>query len=160
MQFSQWLLPLGLALMVFILMRRWYRQRSRVRRQTKQEGKEPKKDPRSQREPSTDLPLLDAPPNVSRWYVEMHTVSRYTKAELDSKMVALQVLIRLANESVEQLETLLKRMEQAGVVDQAEAMQRLVAELRRRLEASSELPPGADLPPMPRWGADGFYRND
>lgn len=50
--------------------------------------------------------LADAPAEVLRWQVEMHETARDLKAELDTKMRALQVLIRDADEKIARLESL------------------------------------------------------
>jgi hypothetical protein len=49
-------------------------------------------------------PRYDQPADLVRWEVEMHDTARELKAELDTKMAALQVLIRQANEACERLE--------------------------------------------------------
>jgi hypothetical protein len=51
-----------------------------------------------------DRALLDAPPEVLRWQVEMHETARDLKAEIDTKLLALQRLIQLAREERERLE--------------------------------------------------------
>jgi hypothetical protein len=52
------------------------------------------------------------PVEMLRWQVEMHETARDLKAEIDSKMVALQILIRDARQEQERLATLLARAEQ------------------------------------------------
>jgi hypothetical protein len=47
------------------------------------------------------------PDEFTRWEVQMHDTARELKAELDSKMVALQVLIRQAEQECQRLEKLL-----------------------------------------------------
>ena len=47
---------------------------------------------------------LDAPPEVLRWEVEMHETARELSAQLDSKMGALQALIREADRAAARLE--------------------------------------------------------
>jgi hypothetical protein len=42
--------------------------------------------------------LANAPPELLRWQVEMHETARDLKAELDSKLAALQALVALARE--------------------------------------------------------------
>jgi hypothetical protein len=54
--------------------------------------------------------LIDAPPEVVRWQVAMHDTARELKAELDSKMSALQALIQMAREERERLEAVLRRI--------------------------------------------------
>jgi hypothetical protein len=50
--------------------------------------------------------LADAPNEVLRWQVEMHETARELKAELDTKMRALHVLMRDADERIARLEQL------------------------------------------------------
>jgi hypothetical protein len=50
--------------------------------------------------------LADAPVEVLRWQVEMHETARDLQAELDTKMRALQVLMRDADEKIARLEKL------------------------------------------------------
>ena len=52
------------------------------------------------------------PVELLRWQVEMHETARDMKAEIDTKMVALQTLIRSAREEEERLLKLLAQVEQ------------------------------------------------
>lgn len=55
-------------------------------------------------QPARGTPLVDSPRDISRWQVEMHDLARDLSAQLDSKMGALQHLIRQAAEESERLE--------------------------------------------------------
>ena len=55
-------------------------------------------------EKSRDRASLDAPPEVARWQLEMHETARELKAEIDSKLLALQALVNVAREEREKLE--------------------------------------------------------
>ena len=55
--------------------------------------------------------LSDAPTDVLRWHVELHDTARDLKAELDSKITALQVLIRMAGHEAARLERLIESAE-------------------------------------------------
>lgn len=95
----------GVALLTIICLRKWYRhygKRARLRRQRREN-----KRPRDQK--SNSQPLLDAPTDVLRWQVEMHDLSRDLKAELDSKIAALQAVIAMARRESERLESLLRQ---------------------------------------------------
>ena len=99
---------LGMILMIAILLRRSFRYQRRANSQT----------PRTvamRREPSREKPLLDAPPEILRWQVEMHETARDLKGELDSKMGALQALVRIAQEESERLEAAIDRAERLGL---------------------------------------------
>ncbi len=52
------------------------------------------------------------PVDFIRWQVEMHETARELKAEIDTKMVALNTLIRSAREEEERLSQLLARAEE------------------------------------------------
>ena len=54
--------------------------------------------------------LADAPPELLRWQVEMHETARDLKAELDSKLSALQALVALAREERALLEATISRL--------------------------------------------------
>ena len=51
------------------------------------------------------MPAPVAPKEYERWQVEMHDLARELRAELDSKIVLLEQLIREANEAAARLET-------------------------------------------------------
>ena len=56
--------------------------------------------------------LADAPPELLRWQVEMHETARDLKAELDTKLAALQALIALARQERALLEATIQRLQQ------------------------------------------------
>ena len=90
----------GIALVSFLLMRGslgFF-----IRRRGKDDG--PKEIRKLLGERSRDSALADAPPEVLRWQVEMHETARDLKAELDSKLSALQALVLLARQERERLE--------------------------------------------------------
>ena len=62
-----------------------------------------------------DLALADAPPEISRWQVEMYELSRDMKGELDTKMAVLQLLIRNASDAADRLERAVAQAEQCGL---------------------------------------------
>ena len=84
-------------------------------------------------------PLLDAPPEILRWQVEMYEVARDLKAELDSKMGALQAIIRIANEESARLEAAIARAEQLGVSPCADTLA-AIEELNGSQDSSGQLP--------------------
>ncbi|MFO7907455.1 MAG: hypothetical protein ACQESR_13645 [Planctomycetota bacterium] len=55
--------------------------------------------------------LSSTPPDVLRWQVEMHETARELKAELDSKMRVLQLLIGQARQEADRLERILDHLE-------------------------------------------------
>ena len=56
---------------------------------------------------------LDAAPQTAQWEVEMHETARQLKAQLDSKMSALQALIAEADRAASRLEAAKKKEENA-----------------------------------------------
>lgn len=86
-----------------------------------------------------DLALADAPPEITRWQVEMYQLSRDMKGELDTKMAVLQLLIRNANEASDRLERALAQAEARGL---------------------SNPPPASTHPPGTSDPATGFPRKD
>jgi hypothetical protein len=97
----------GLGMLIAILLRRWHRYYGPRRRRREapvleHTAREEKKAARS---------LSDAPTDVLRWHVELHDTARDLKAELDSKITALQVLIRMAGQEAARLERLIESAE-------------------------------------------------
>lgn len=94
----------GLALLTLILVRRSYKYFGPRR------TKRGKTDPHLEKVDcpiQQDRPVTNVPVEVLRWEVQMHETARDLKAEIDSKMCALQVLIRQAREEADRLEKLL-----------------------------------------------------
>ncbi len=94
-------------MLVFILVKRSVRRARRGNRRATHNLPNVK-------QPSTDSPLADAPPDLLRWQVEMHDTARNLKGELDSKMSALQALVIMARQEIVRLDSLLNR---AAAVD-------------------------------------------
>lgn len=105
------LMVAGLALASFVLLRgslgRWGRPRSK--------GGETAEVRRIFGERSRDTALADAPAEVLRWQVEMHETARDLKAELDSKLAAMQALIAMARQERNLLETAIERAQGLGI---------------------------------------------
>jgi hypothetical protein len=62
-----------------------------------------------------DVALADAPTEVTRWQVEMYELARETKAEIDTKLTVLQVLLRQTNEATARLDQAIRRAERLGL---------------------------------------------
>jgi len=97
------LLAAGIALLAFIMLRKSMRHYRRVRAQQPLEV--------SIDRSKSPTPLLDSPNDILRWQVEMHDTARDLKAELDSKISALQTLLLLAEQERQRLEEVLERSE-------------------------------------------------
>jgi len=102
---STLLLCAGTALASWLLLRGSRARWTRSQRATA----DPKEVRRSLAEGSRDTALRDAPPEVLRWHVELHETARDLKAEIDTKLAALQALTRLAREEADRLERLLSQ---------------------------------------------------
>ena len=102
------MLAAGMLIVIFLLLRRSRRYPGK----TKEEKPATRRKLEDARQAT---PLLDAPPEILRWHVEMHETSRHLKAELDSKMSALQAIIRIASEEAMRLEAAISRAEQLGI---------------------------------------------
>ena len=127
---------LGVVLMICVLLRRSWRYQRENRRSTRGITVKRPRVNRAER-------LIDAPPEVLRWQVEMHDLARDLKAELDSKMRALQTLIQLAQHETLQLEAAIQRAERLGISTCRDTLQ-TVEQLSESPEASSN----ASLPPL------------
>ena len=136
---------LGLILLISILLRRYYRHFGK---------RKPDDRPlvrTSRRKADPQQPLMDAPPNVLRWQVEMHETARDLKAEIDTKMVALQQLIRMAGAEANRLEAAIARAERLGVGpcrDTLAELERVTAEVAGEIRSESTAALG-NLPQMP-----------
>jgi len=87
------LMAAGIALAALVFLRASWRRRAAPSRSTTID----------------DERLTQAPPELSRWQVEMHETARDLKAELDSKLSALQTLVALARQERALLESAIAR---------------------------------------------------
>ena len=134
---------LGVGLMIAILFRRYLRYFGKLKREKKREEKKAKssKTP-CPREPAglAKQSLVDAPDNVLRWQVEMHDTARDLKAELDSKIGVLQSLVKMADDRIAQLTSLVERTRAAAHPgDGIEAARQLVDEMRTTVSQATDL---------------------
>ena len=105
------LLAAGLALAAFVLLRK---TRGLFGASVNAESaSSPRKEPLAAR--NRDSALSDAPIEVLRWQVEMHQTARDLKAEIDTKLVALQAVTRLAQEERQRLEMAIDHARQMGL---------------------------------------------
>ena len=125
-QTSTLMLLAGMSLLVLILLRRSYRYFGRRNR--------PKRPDVQTTRPSEHAwhgAPSDAPHEFLRWQVAMHETARDLKAELDSKMGALQHLVRQAAEQSQSLENSIERarqVRQPGMGDTLSRIERATAE--------------------------------
>lgn len=148
-----WGVLLGVVLMIFILMRRWFRYSRRQRKRPDRYSIEKVAKITSAAEPNLDLPLVDSPPEMIRWHVEMYEIARDLKAELNSKMIALQAMVRMADQASQRLESAVMRAESLGIResrDRLEEIQHLTQQLASADDLSEAIQKKFDpLPPLP-----------
>lgn len=111
---AQAMLGAGVLMLIVLLFRRLRRYQGKTR---KEQRLEDRSSARRQKldEARAATPLLDAPPELVRWQVDMHDTARDLKAELDSKMSSLQAIVRMASDASDRLETAIARAEQLGI---------------------------------------------
>jgi len=63
------------------------------------------------RESRGDRALRDAPQDVLRWQVEMHETARELQGQLESKIALLAATVRLADQKILELKTLIRHVE-------------------------------------------------
>ena len=93
----------GLLLLIFVLIRRSKIYYGRQRSSKKSPAKRTLTTLGASR-----ATLHNAPNEILQWQVEMHELARDLKAELDTKMRALQILIRQADEATRRLDDRLR----------------------------------------------------
>lgn len=142
---------LGLILLISILLRRYYRYFGKRKSDDRPVVRT------SRREADPQQPLMDAPPSVLRWQVEMHETARDLKAELETKMVALQQLIGMADAEASRLETAIARAQRLGISpcrDTLAELERVTAEVAGEVGSGSSGALG-NLPQIPAAGETG-----
>ena len=91
----------GIVLLILIMFRRSYRHHSARNRRSSDPV------PRRTQVKAADRALSETPDDVMKWQVEMHELARTLKAELDTKMRLVQLLIGQARVESDRLEQLL-----------------------------------------------------
>lgn len=104
---GNWGLAAALAAACFLLLRgNWLRQR-----RSATATPDPQAIQQSFAAKTREASAHHAPEDLLRWQVEMHELARDVKGEIDTKLLALQSLIVIANEQADRLESLLTRAE-------------------------------------------------
>ncbi|TWU57625.1 hypothetical protein [Rubripirellula reticaptiva] len=102
-QRSQFLAVAGFVMLGWVLARRTLKMRKRVNADTRAANKELAKI-RNAKAPV--LPLSDAPPETQRWQVALFDTQRELKAELDTRIVIVQTLLRQVDAKIQRLSEL------------------------------------------------------
>ncbi len=136
---------LGMVMLITILLRRYYRHFGKRRQDDRPLVNT------ARCKPDRQQPLIDAPPNILRWQVEMHETARDLKAELDTKMLALQQLIAIAQDQAGRLEEAVAEARRLGISscrDTLDELERVVRQEAGELDSSSAGGLG-NLPKLP-----------
>lgn len=126
----------GILLMIVVLFRRF---KKRYRRRNQNSPMRQVKEVRAALDkhvPKADRPLNDAPPDLLRWQVEMHETARELKAELDSKLLAIQAATALATRETERLHQAISNAQRSNVSvtsRSSEPLDEIVSQLRSEL---------------------------
>lgn len=102
-QQAQLLAVAGFVMLGWVLARRQLKMRKRVNRDSRAANKELQK-LRAYKEPQ--LPLADAPAETQRWQVALFDLQRELKAELDTRIVIVQTLMRQLDSRIARLDAL------------------------------------------------------
>lgn len=133
---SNWGLAAALAAACFLLLRgNWLRQK-----RSEDSTPDPKTIQQSFAAKTRELSAHHAPEDLLRWQVEMHELARDVKAEIDTKLLALQSLMIVTSEHAQRLESLLAQADRTGIKREAPVSGR---EILSRIENLSR-----DLPPL------------
>lgn len=140
-EISQYILfAAGLCVLIWLILRRSHGRPGRSRPDNEPLVRTPRP------EKTTNVGLIDAPADVARWEVAMHETARDMKAELDTKMVALQTLTRMAQAESERLEAAITRARQLGLDAPRDVLDRI-----DNFSPTEPLPPSTPaLPPALR----------
>lgn len=103
MQQAQLLMVAGFVMLGWVLARRTIKMRKRVNREAKVANKALQQI-RDHKEPA--VPLCDAPAETQRWQAALFDLQRELKAELDTRIVVVQTLLRQVDERIEHLSSL------------------------------------------------------
>jgi hypothetical protein len=136
----------GVLLLIVILLRRAYRYQRRRRAESRDDRFDSRGDTALVRQPITHL--AEAPPGVLRWQVAMHEAVRDLRAEADSKMRALQALVRCAEEASARLEAAIVNAQRSGAAedDDLELVRQLGDEVASQASSSRTWASGVQLP--------------
>ena len=140
--FSSFLLVAGIGLLCYLLLRRSWGRLGRSRQQDAADIHRPAA-AGARRQSS----LSDSPSEVVRWQVELHETARDIKAEIDTKLAALQALTIAARQECARLELLIARAQRLhGSVDSLAAIEELadpaaMSDSSRLQQVIDNLPP-------------------
>lgn len=103
METAQLLMLAGFIMLGWVMARRQIRRRKKSRIDNREANKAIK---RLQSSTPTALPLADAPAETQRWQVALFDLQRELKAELDTRIVIVQTLLKQVDQRIDQLSSL------------------------------------------------------
>ncbi len=151
------MLALGIAMLLVILLRRSGRYYQKLKRKAKQAAKPTRRQEQTDNMFNRASPLLDAPSTIVRWQVEMQELARDLKAEIDTKMRLLQVLVQRSDEAAARLEAAAAHAQRLGCVDRPQGVDVDSIESLAEQAASTR---SATPPPMPTFSAQVYSMAD
>ncbi|MEQ8791848.1 MAG: hypothetical protein RIC55_36665 [Pirellulaceae bacterium] len=148
-----WMMLAGVALLVWVLLRRVYRKRGGSPKSRLPVQSQASKAWRSRKSATAShyhaqQPLMDAPPEILKWQVEMNETARDLKAELDTKIRIVQTLVGMAREESQRLEAAIDRSRRLGLPHQAdtlEQIEQITRELADETQQAARTAATADL---------------
>ncbi len=139
-QTAQLWLVAGFILLGWVLARRQVKMRKRVNQDARAANRELNKI-RNRTDPA--VPLCDAPPETQRWQAALFDLQRELKAELDTRIVVVQTLLRQADQRIAQLESMQGSERGAALSGDQQAV---VARLIRGGHTATEIASKTGLP--------------
>jgi len=129
----------------WVLARRQVKMRKRVNGDARIANRELKK-LRTRKAPA--VPLCDAPPETQRWQAALFDLQRELKAELDTRIVVVQTLLRQVDQRIAKLESLGGSLEGSSSLRRslAGSQRAVVAELIRSGHTATEIAAKTGLP--------------
>ena len=155
---SSWLLLAGVAILIWVLLRRVYHRKSRQR-----PGWVPAQNVNFSRQSMHEM-LRESPLDMSRWQVEMYDFARDMQADLDTKMHDFQQLTIMAEGQTKQLEEAITKAERLGLSSGRDTLEEIKQATLRpvtedQLSADQPLPLGS-LPVLPSESGGQPLAND
>jgi len=145
MQQAQLLMLAGFVMLGWVLARRQIKMRKRVNREGR-EADHAIQQIRDRKE--SPVPLSDAPAETQRWQVAIFELQRELKADLDTRIVVVQTLLRQMDQRIERLTALGSSPEHPSATSQAIAgeHQQVVEQLLRSGHTAKEIAVETGLP--------------
>lgn len=142
MQQAQFMMVGGFIMLGWVLARRQIRMRKRVNKDARAANKAIKAI-RDHKDPA--VPLCDAPIETQRWQTAMFDLQRELKAELDTRIVVVQTLLRQVDDRIQKLSRLEAHASGSPITAET-TMRQQVRELFRQGHSAKEISTATGLP--------------